>query len=95
VAHPCGVQECGFSDPRFSLSPWPIPIGSFFARDVFRMEEKPAPFTRTVKGAAPENSTHSQTWPTRFLGAIGPKWLKDLTRKIASGRAVIRAESPT
>jgi hypothetical protein len=40
------------------MSRRPIPIGSFFAHDVFRMEEKPAPFTKTMKGAAPENSTH-------------------------------------
>jgi hypothetical protein len=40
VAHPCGVQGCGFSNPRFSLSRWPIPICSFFARGVFRREEK-------------------------------------------------------
>jgi hypothetical protein len=31
---------------------------SFFARGVFRIEEEPAPFTKTVKSAAPENSTH-------------------------------------
>jgi hypothetical protein len=40
VAHPCGVQGCGFSDPRFPLSRWPIPICPFFARGVFRREEK-------------------------------------------------------
>jgi len=55
VAHPCGVQGCGFSDPRFSLSRWPIPNRPVFARGVFRMEEKPAPFTKTVKSAGPEN----------------------------------------
>jgi len=55
VAHPCGVQGCGFSDPRFSLSGWPIPICPFIARGVFRMEEKPAPFTKAVKSAAPGN----------------------------------------
>jgi len=63
VAHPGGVQGCGFSDPRFSLSRWPIPIGSFFARGVFRMEEKPAPFTKTVKSAAPETSPPPKTGP--------------------------------
>jgi hypothetical protein len=29
---PLRVQGCGFSDPRFSLSRWPIPIRPFFAR---------------------------------------------------------------
>jgi len=47
VAHPSGVQECGVSDPRFSLSHWPIPIRPFFARVVVCMKEKPAPFTKT------------------------------------------------
>jgi hypothetical protein len=28
------------------------------------MEEKHAPFTKTVKGAAPENSTHPKAGPT-------------------------------
>jgi hypothetical protein len=54
VAHPSAVQECGFSDPRFTLSRWPIPICPFFARGVFRMEEKAAPFTKAMKGATPE-----------------------------------------
>ena len=31
------------------------------ARGVFRIEEKPAPFTKTVKSAAPGNSTYPQT----------------------------------
>jgi hypothetical protein len=61
VARPCAVQACGFSDPRFSLSRWPILIRPVFARGVFRMEEKPAPFTKTVKSAAPGNSTYTQT----------------------------------
>jgi hypothetical protein len=60
VPHACGVQGCGFSDPRFSLSHWPIPNCLFFARGVFRMEEKPEPFTKAVKSAAPENSSHPQ-----------------------------------
>ena len=38
-----------------------VPLGPFFARGVFRREEKPAPFTKTVKSAAPENPTHSQS----------------------------------
>jgi hypothetical protein len=40
---PCGVQGCGFSDSRFSLSRWPIPICSFFAGGVIRTKEKPHP----------------------------------------------------
>jgi hypothetical protein len=61
AAHSYAVQECGISDPRLFLSRWPIAICPFFARGVFRMEEKPAPFTKTVKSAAPGNSTYTQT----------------------------------
>jgi len=53
MAHTCGVPGCGLSDPRFSLSRWPILICPFIARGVSRMEEKPAPFTKPVKSAAP------------------------------------------
>jgi hypothetical protein len=58
VPHPCGVQGRWFSDPRFSLSNWPIPICPFFARGVLRMEGELAPFTKAAKRAAPGNSTH-------------------------------------
>ena len=40
VAHPCDIPGCGFSDPRLSLSRWPIPICPCFARGVYRTEEK-------------------------------------------------------
>jgi hypothetical protein len=61
VAHSCTVRGCGLSDSQFSLSRRPIAICPFFARDVFRTEEKPAPFTKTVNSAAPGNSTCTQT----------------------------------
>jgi hypothetical protein len=43
-----------------SFSRWPIATRLFIARDVVRAGEKPAPFTRTVKGAAHENLTLSK-----------------------------------
>jgi hypothetical protein len=65
-----------FSDPRFYLSYWPIPICPFLARGVFRMEEKPAPFTKTVKSAAPENATQppSLAHPPRKLPHFGEQY---------------------
>jgi hypothetical protein len=65
VAHSCGfssVRDFLFSIRFFRR---PNPIRLFIARGEFRVGEKPAPFTKTVKGAAPENSTTSKTWPTR------------------------------
>jgi hypothetical protein len=38
-AHPYGVQVCGFSDPQFSLSRWPIPIRLFLAGGVIRWRD--------------------------------------------------------
>jgi hypothetical protein len=59
-----------FKGAGFLILDSPFPAGRFrsvliFARGVFRKEEKPAPFTKTVKRAAPENSTLPKTWPTR------------------------------
>jgi hypothetical protein len=49
------------SDPRFSFSRRPTPNHPLFKRGMFRMEEKPAPFTKTVKSAAPEKPIHPKT----------------------------------
>jgi hypothetical protein len=53
-----------FKGAGFLILDSPFPAGRFrsvlSSRGVFRMEEKSAPFTKTVKSAAPENSTHTQ-----------------------------------
>jgi hypothetical protein len=41
VPAPCGVQGCGFSDPRFFLSRGPIPICPFIARGADQHKEYP------------------------------------------------------
>jgi hypothetical protein len=38
----------------------PALLGPFFARGVFRVEEKAETFTKGVKRVAPENSIHPQ-----------------------------------
>jgi hypothetical protein len=43
----------------------PALLGPFFAREVFRVEEKAEPFTKDVKSVAPENSTKPQGWFAR------------------------------
>jgi hypothetical protein len=37
-----------------------VPLGDFFVRGAFHKYEKPAPFSREVKIAAPENSTQTR-----------------------------------
>jgi hypothetical protein len=56
VEREAAKSTCSVSFRRFSLSNWPIPMRPIFVRGVFHMEEKPAPFTNTVKSAAPGNS---------------------------------------
>jgi len=57
VAHPCPFKGAGFPTLD-SYFPLPIAIRLFIARGVFGAGEKPAPFTKAVKSAAPGSLTN-------------------------------------
>ena len=82
--HSFVLKGAGFPILYSPFSRWPIPICLVFACGVFRVEEKPAPFTKSVKSAAPENRTYPKPNPPattlRFLLGIAYENFVDYSR---------------